>query len=284
MHTMHFGSAPRRVPLSLQVVNFFNGFSQIGWLLFGFGMIFFWAFTFNADLSFVTFRGPHETVDGKVMHVESTNASENKMPVHAHYYEYSVAGTLHSGTSYSTGDSLSAGETVTVEYDQGDPSRSRIEGMRRALFGPWVVLVNLFPFIGLALMIPATITGLKRNRLLRDGLIAQGKLVSKEATNITINDRPLYELGFEFTARDGKHYVAKARATDTARLQDESREPLLYDPADPTRAYVLDEAPARPEFEPGGELRGNPVRAIRATILPLIVIVAHGWVLWTKLT
>jgi hypothetical protein len=284
MHTMHLASAPRRVPLSLQVVNFFNGFSQIGWALFGFGMIFFWVFVSSADFSFLTFRGPHQTVEGHVTGVENTNASENEQPVQAHHYEYSVAGRLHSGTSYVTGDSLAPGATVTVEYDESDPARSRIEGMRRALFGPGVMFVTIFPFVGLALMIPATITGLKRNRLLREGLIANGKLISKRETNVRINRRPVIELCFEFTARDGKRYQAKARTTDTARLEDEAQEPLLYDPNNPTRAYVLDETPARPEFEPNGDLRGRTGAAIAVLILPALVIAVHGWVLLMKLT
>jgi Protein of unknown function (DUF3592) len=283
MHTpLHFGSAPRRVPLSLQVVNFFNGFSQMGWLFFGFGMIFFWAFTSNADLSFLTFRGPHETVDGRVTKVEETGASVNEVQVRANHYEYSVAGNFLTGTSYSTGPSVATGEMVTIEYDQDDPARSRIEGMRRAMFGPGVLFVALFPLIGLVLLIPATITGLKRNRVLRDGLIANGKLISKRMTNVRINRMPLYELCFEFTSRDGRRCEAKARATDTDRLEDERQEPLLYDPADPARAYLLDDAPARPEFEPNGDLRGNPARAIRMMILPAVVIGAHGWILWMK--
>jgi Protein of unknown function (DUF3592) len=283
MHTPpHFGSAPRRVPRSLQVVNLFNGFSQVGWLVFGFGMIFFWAFTSNADLSFLTFRGSHETVEGRVTEVKETGASENRVQVRANHYEYSVAGKFLTGTSYSTGPNVATGEMVTVEYDQDDPARSRIEGMRRAMFGPGVLFVALFPLIGLVLLIPAVITGLKRNRVLRDGLVANGKLISKHATNVRINRMPLYELRFEFTSRDGRRCEAKARTTDTSRLEDEAQEPLLYDPADPTRAYLLDDAPARPQFEPNGDLRGNPARAIRMMILPAIVIGAHGWILWMK--
>lgn len=279
---LHFGNAPRRVPLSLQIVNLFNGFSQIGWLVFGFGMIFFWAFCSNADLSFLTFRGTHETVEGRVTEVIETGASVNKVRVRANHYEYSVAGNRLTGTSYSTGERVDAGETVTVEYDEDDPARSRIEGMRRAMFGPAVLFVTIFPFIGLVLLIPAMITGLRRNRILRDGLVANGRLISKSPTNVTVNNRPLYELRFEFTSRDGRRCEAKARATDTERLEDESQEPLLYDPADPTRAYLLDDAPARPEFEPNGDLRGNTARAIRVLILPAIVIGAHGLVLWMK--
>ncbi|HYC59172.1 MAG TPA: DUF3592 domain-containing protein [Thermoanaerobaculia bacterium] len=274
--------APRRVPLSLQVVNFFNGLSQVGWLVFGFGMIFFWVFTLNADFSFATFRGSIAMADGKVTSVESTGASVNDVNVKANHYEFSVAGQTYRGTAYSSGDEVTAGEEVTVEYDEDDPHRSRIEGMRRAIFGPAVALVNIFPLIGLVLLIPATRTAFKRNRLLREGMLAQGKLIGKEPTNMTINDRRVFELQFEFTSRDGRRNIAKARTSDTARLEDESTEPLLYDPNDPSRAYVLDEAPARPELESNGDLRGRPVAAMFALIIPVFVIAVHGLVLWMK--
>jgi hypothetical protein len=284
MHTaLHLGSAPRRVPLSLRVANFFNGFSQVGWLFFGIGMIFLMVFGSLSDLSFLTFRGPHETTAGRVTKVEETGALENNVRVQANHYEYAVAGNLLTGTSYSTGTSVATGEMVTVEYDQDEPVRSRIEGMRRAEFGPGMLFVTIFPLVGLALLIPGLITGFKRNRVLRDGLIANGRLISKRATNVRINQRRVYELRFEFTSRDGRRCEAKARTTDPGLLQDEAEEPLLYDPADPTRAYLLDDAPARPEVEPNGELRGNPARALALMIVPALAIAVPVWFLWLQL-
>jgi hypothetical protein len=279
---MHIGNAPRRVPLSLQIVNLFNGFAQAGWLVFGFGMIFFWFFAFNADFSFVTFRGPYATAQGKVTKVETTHASENDVQVEANHYEFSVAGSTHTGASYSTGKSVAEGENVTVEYDQDDPSRSRIEGLRRAIFGPAVALVTLFPAIGLAFLVPSIVTGFKRNRLLREGVPAQGTLIGKSPTNVTINDRPLFELRFEFTARDGRRYEATTRTTNTDPLEDEATEPLLYDPDNPERAYLLDDAPARPEFLLNGDLRGRTAGAVRALIIPTIVIAGHAWILLAR--
>jgi Protein of unknown function (DUF3592) len=276
--------APRRVPLSLQIANFFNGIAQAGWFVFGFGMIFAWVFIGNADFSFVTFRGPHATTQGRVTQVEETGASENDVQVRRNHYEFSVAGMTHTGASYSTGASVATGESVTVEYDEDDPAQSRIEGLRRATFGPWLAFVGIFPLVGVGMFVPAILRGLKRNRLLREGLMAQGKLISKEPTNITINDRRLWELRYEFTARDGRRCEASARSTNTENLEDEATEPLLYDPGDPTRAFVLDEMPARPELEMNGELRGRPGRAIRALILPAIVLGAHGFVLYLKMT
>jgi hypothetical protein len=275
--------APRHVPLSLQIVNFFNVIAQIGWAIFGFGMIFFWGFVTNADFSFVNFRGSHGTVIGKVTRVEETGASVNRSRVRANHYEYSLDGNLFTGVSYSTGQSVSSGEAVEIEFDQDHPARSRITGQRRALFGPGVTFVTLFPLIGLAILVPSTLSGIKRNRLLREGLLATGTLKSKSRTNVTVNNRPLYELIFEFTARDGRRHEAKARSTATERLEDEAQEPLLYDPNDPTRAYLLDEAPARPEIEANGDLRGRPAAAGRSLILPGLMIVAHGAVLLIKL-
>jgi len=126
---------PRSVPLSLRLLNIFNGFGQIGWLVFGFGMIFGWAFVGNADFSLLTFRGPHAQSAGRVTSVVPTGASVNRRRVMAHRYEFSVAGSTLHGTSYSDGESKSTGDEVTIEYDADHPERSRIAGMRRAQFG-----------------------------------------------------------------------------------------------------------------------------------------------------
>jgi hypothetical protein len=279
----HFTPPPRRVPLSLAVLNRLNLISQIGWFVFGFGMIFFWAFGMNGDFSFLTFRGELARVMGKVTTVEDTGASENKRRVRANHYEYSVAGQRFQATSYSTGDSKAPGESVTVEYKEGDPEASRIEGMRRKMFGPAVAFVVIFPLIGFAILVFAMKAGSHRTHLLQNGLFTTGKLISKEATNMTVNKRRVMELTFEFTARDGRRCQAKARTTDTARLEDEAQEPLLYDPENPETAYVLDEIPSRPAINGLGELEGRPVAAFASLILPLIVIAGHGFVALVKM-
>jgi hypothetical protein len=92
----------------------------------------------------------------------------------------------------------------------------------------------------------------------------------------------VWELTFDFTARDGRQCQAKARTTDTARLEDEAHEPLLYDPDDTTRAYVLDEAPSRPKLDPDGQLEGRPLAAIFALIIPALVIGGNALLLWIR--
>ena len=283
MHNPTFTPPPRRVPLSLRVINLCNGVTQIGWFVFGFGMIFFWAFAGNADFSFITFRGAMQRATGRVLETKNTGASENERQVQASVYEFSVAGEPYRGTSYTTDAAASQGQEVTIEYDPDNPNRSRIEGMRRNMFGPWAAIVSIFPAIGLAFIVPFTLSGIKRNRLLRDGVLTTGTLIHKTRTNVTINDRPVWELTFEFTDRLGQRHEAKARSTDTERLEDEAGEPMLYDPNNPSRAYVLDEAPSRPQLEGNGEFVGRFGGAIGRLILPGIVIAANVLVVLMKL-
>ena len=285
MHNqLRFTAPPRRVPLSLRIINFFNGWTQIGWAVFGFGMIFFWVFAGNADYSFLTFRDPTGRAAGRVTRVVSTGASENETPISENHYEYSVAGERFHGMSYATGDSATEGADVTIEYDQGDPRRSRIQGMRRGMFGPLVLLVSIFPAVGLIFLIPGTISGRRRNYLLRNGVLAMGKVVDRRPTNVTINDRPVWEVVFEFHDRHGQRRECTARAVDTSRLEDEAAEALLYDPGNPAKAYAIDEAPARPKFGLDGDLEGRFGAALLALILPGIVIGLNALMLWSKMT
>ncbi|HEY0142122.1 MAG TPA: DUF3592 domain-containing protein [Thermoanaerobaculia bacterium] len=267
-----FAAAPRRVPASLVVANVFNGFGQFGWFFFGFGMIFFWVFGASADLSFLKFGSLAQT-SGQVTQVEATAASENEQPVYANYYAFSLAGRRHTGVSYVTGSAATVGETVEIEYDASDPSWSRIAGMRRAMFGSWALLFALiFPGIGLTIALFSLRSGLRRARLLRNGQLAMGKLVGKEATSTTVNKRRVYELTFEFITREGQRREAKARTTFPHTLEDERQEPLLYDPQKPNVVYVLDEVPGRPHVDGMGELEGQPLTAFARFIIPALAI------------
>ena len=278
----HLAAPPRHVPLSLRILNFFNGAAQLGWGVFGFGMIFLWAFGSNADFSFATFH-PGGRTTGRVVRTVETSASENHSRIQASHYQYSVAGSTFEGRSYATGAAPADGAEVAVEYDEGNPKRSRISGMRRAMFGPWVAFVAVFPLAGFVILFFATRSGIKRNHLLREGILTTGTFLRKEPTNMTVNKRRVWELTFEFKDRAGMRQEVSARTTDTHRLEDESAEPLLYDPNDPARAYLLDEVPSRPRFEGNGEMAGRTVAAGFALLLPLLVIGLNAFAAAMKL-
>jgi hypothetical protein len=259
-----------------------NPFAQIAWAVLGIGTIFFWVFAMNADLSFISLRGPLAETGGEVVRVERTAFSEgskgSSRPIYAHHYVYFVADRPLTGVSYGVGRRGEPGERVRVEYAEAAPARSRIAGMQRAPFGPWVLAVGIVALVGLVLVVVASAIGWRRMRLLQAGHLVMAKLVRKEATNTTVNRRVLYALTFEFTGRDGRRHETTARTSFPERLEDEKREPLLYDPARPSRAHLLDQAPSRPRFGPTGELLGASHLALRL-LVPALVVAFNGLLL-----
>jgi hypothetical protein len=284
---LRFSPPPRSVPGSLAIANLFNGFAQVAWAVLGVGMVFFWIFPMNADYSVVSFRGPLAEATGEVVRVERTSFSEGSKsrsrPVYASHYVYFVADRPLTGTSYSVGRPAEPGQRVTVEYAEADPARSRIAGMRRAPFGPWAMALGIVPLAGLVMLGFASAIGWKRTRLLRAGHLVMGRLKHKRPTSTKVNGRVVHELTFEFGGRDGRRHEVTVRTSAPERLEDEKQEPLLYDPARPSRAYLLDQAPSRPRFGPTGELLGAPRPALRL-LLPALVVGAHGVVLLSQLS
>lgn len=143
------------------------------------------------------------------------------------------------------------------------------------MFGPFVLFVTIFPLIGFLILVGFTLSGRKKNHVLRNGVLTTGKVIDVRPTNVTINNQPLWEVVYEFHDRNGQRRECTARSVDTTRLQDEENEPLLYDPENPTKALVLDEAPARPKFDLNGDLEGRPTAAMFRLILPGIVVAWH---------
>jgi hypothetical protein len=162
---------------------------QIGWAVFGFCMIFFWAFAMNSDVAgWFVFRGTLESASGTVSSVENTGFSEggsedsDGIPVHALRYRFTYQGRQYQGLSYQSGvDAPAEGQpeiegTVTVEFPPGRPDRSRIRDMRSAPFGAGVALVALFPLVGLLLAAGSAWRGWKTYRLLKHGLLEDGSI------------------------------------------------------------------------------------------------------------
>ena len=262
---------PRPVPFLLRAQVLFGGvFRFIGWIFFSFGMVFAVVFGSTADVtSWYHFRGPMPTARGTLLEVDETNASENDVRVYSYKYSFRAEGADYEGVSYATGQRHEPGEPVVVEYVEGNPSVSRIRGMRRAEFGPWVLFVLIFPLVGFIFIVVALRGGLKANRLLRHGKLAWGALVSKEATNTRVNNRTVYKLTFEFQPEEGGHALAVAHSHEPERLQDEQRERLLYDPFHPETAVLLDSLPASPAIDLTGNLQvRSPALAALTLLLP----------------
>lgn len=269
----------RKIPTSVWINIFFGGFAnQFGWIFFGFGMVFFWIFAVNADTSFLLFFGERVTVQGTATDSWETNASVNEQSVYENHYTFvDDKGKKIQDLSYATGQRVNKGGTVTVEYPAGKPYYSRIKGMRRRMFGSAALFVLIFPLVGLAFILFGLKKALQRAKLLQHGILTQGKLLSKEATNTSINDQTVYKFTFGFKDRSGRKFEVSEKTHNVSVLQDDNEEHLLYLRDNPADAVLFDSLPGSPELDKKNNIQpGSFGSSFGKLIVPLITLLGHG--------
>jgi hypothetical protein len=270
---------PREISAVLAAQMYLGGVgTQIGWLIFGFGSIFFWFFAWHADFSGWRFReGTVSRVTGEILNCRDTHYSVDESEIYAGEYHYSVGGASIGGVSYGT--DCAAGET-TVEYLTTKPEFSRVAGMTRDLLGPWASLVALFPGIGLGMIIAGVRKGVLRVKLLRDGVAAPGHVKSKVATASETNGRTDYRVTVAFTARDGSARSVAIRTNRPENLADPAACTVLHDPTDPNRALPMAGMPGKVSADGAGSFVGGRGRTF--LVLPLLSTALNVWFLWNN--
>lgn len=260
--------------------------ATIGWLVFGFGMIFWWLFGMQSDVrSLVEFRGELLQTTGRVTQVIETTYSEGGSedspgtPIYRVVFEYeSSSGQPRRDACYAPGRQFNVGQDVAVEYLPAPKTAARIAGTRRAPFGWGTLFVGLFPLLGLAFIAGSMIAGLRTLVVLRRGRLTRGRLVDKQPTSTTINDRRVFALTFEFEDERGNMQQARIKTHKIEQLEDEAEERLFYDPKHPAHARMVDLLPGNVRVTPDGELRADSSLGlwIRAVLIPLMVLGGHG--------
>lgn len=275
---------PRQVPWSTRLTALFgSGLQSFGWLFFGFGMIFVFVFVGSVDVSsFFKFRGTLENAEGVILSSEKTNYSEGGSgrrsgtrrkgtPIYRHDYTYEVNGVTQQGVSYSKGGALAVGQKVKIEFPQGQPATSRIQGMRTAPFGPGVLFVLIFPLAGLGMVVPGLFSGWRNLVLLTRGELARGRLIEKKKTNTQINKQYVYKLTFQYTDQFGQNHQVETKTHRPEKLEDDTEERLLYDPLRPSRATFVDTLPGAPMVSEEGNVAGVRIKYLLGAILPPII-------------
>lgn len=260
--------APRALPMRLTWRLLFGSpIALFGWVFAAFGMVFTLLFL---PLAAWPFDGHDAEAVATVTHVDATSASENKQRIYRVDYTFTRDGTELRGSSY-TSEPPHVGGHRRVEFDSADPSDSRLVGMRHKPFGWWVVVVTLFPLVGVGLGVPQLRRGLLERRLLRHGVPTFGRIVLKQPTNVRVNDQPVMALTFEYQPEaSGSTYRAVVETLEHHKLEDDLREPMLYDPYAPWRATTLDHLPGSPRITADGRLEARPGIAVHVLIAPVI--------------
>jgi hypothetical protein len=267
---------PRRVPLSVRLVLACGGFNA----LFGWAFIVisggFWLIAADGG-SFVRGRNV-ERVAARLTSVEQLPPrSKHKEHPYALHFSFTSGGRTHTGTSYAKRP-----PTVVDGWDADVPrDYPRFACLRGAECegAPAVAVVvggTVTLLIGLWFVVGAARTGRRAALLLEHGAVTRGRLVGKRATNVTVNDRLVWELRFEFETADGVKRHAWARTNRPEVLEDEPNEQLLYLPADPSQATVVDHLPGAPRVTRDGHIAPASLRnVVLVSILPVAALILH---------
>jgi hypothetical protein len=102
-------------------------------------------------------------------------------------------------------------------------------------------------------------------------------MVGKEATNVKINENPVYKYTFRFTDSSGNVREITDETHRTDLVEDDNRERLLYDRHDPENGMLLDIVPGGVTFDVDGQIQpASPVKTAVYLILPLLALGGHG--------
>ena len=297
--------APREVPPGAIASAFFGGtLAVIGYITLAFSSIFVVVFPLNSELvTPFAFMGPLAYATGKVLRNEYTAAtiggrmleeylghrslrmhttSSHELPVMGVRFSYTVGGIKYEGVSYATGQTLSEGMEVDVEYKVWDPNVARIEGMRYKLFPSMVAFVLVFPLIGLGLILPRLLDGSNKVRLYSTGIITHGTLVDKRPTGTVVNGVRMMALTFHFqlpppppvspsggaigvadggtdaTGYQPLTYQVVHHSLRSFAVEDEVWEPILVDPSAPASNAELVDGLDGVFIDDSGQFRAHP--------------------------
>lgn len=240
-------TTPRPVSLSMKLSIFFG--SPLAWMGIAFALCGSAAavvFGMQSDIMTpLRLSSSDPMVTGVAAGYEATGATVNDERIYDYSYRYQVGGKNYIGHGFGP-DGPDEGRPLRVQYLADRPEVSRVEGLRSAPFGPWVVgLAGIFPALGFAFIYFSLRQARKYIHLVRHGILTTGRVGKKVATNTSINRQQVYEVYFSYVAHDGSRHQSSLRTHEPDKLGDEHREPMVYDPSQMSKAVLLDTMPAR---------------------------------------
>ncbi len=275
-----FNLAPvphRKLPLLVKIRLLFGGMlNQGGWFALALGLTLALMFVPRADLTGLYFLfGDVRTAQGTVTQSTPAGGSEDDIPIYAINYSFqSDDGRQWNGVSYATGWQPPQGFAVTVEYIADKPEINRIEHTRRKPFGPFGLIAVIFPVLGACCISAGMLKGRKAIRLLSSGRLAGGVLIRRDVVSDDSDGNVTHKMVFEFQAEDTKTYQVRTHTQDAKSLTQARPAPVIYDPAKPSSALLLDDLPGRPRIDADGRIScGNPLFSLLSLIIPLTAVI-----------
>ncbi len=271
----------RHIPFPLQVkIIFGDALAFIGWIFLTIGVLFSSIFLSMSDFSDWRFKKDSPKTQAIITKIEYSNASENKQAILEYHYEFTdLQGVKQHGVSYGFSGKYDVGDEATVIFLEKKPKYSRIENLRKEPFGQFTLLVLIFPLIGGLLVFFSIPKALKKIRVLREGVLGEGKYLRMEPTNTSINRQTVMRLFFELQVGNKTYETYTQTHLDhkIRQLTDGTPKKLLYLPQNPQQAVLLDNLTGNPTFRADGSLAEYP---LFPAVLYLLFPAACLFILW----
>lgn len=263
---------PRHVSLLMRATLFLcGGIAISGWFLVAFGTAFTWIFIGQAHRANHHPKIEWAVAEGTITHIE--NSRRATAPDTGYYHFKAADGKRYTGTASFPKGEFMTGQALRVEYNASAPATSRpkeADTARDAAAFPRAVLI--IPLTGIVAVIVGAIKAMKDYRLLVNGEMAVGELISKTATNKRVNNRRVYRMVFSFTDKKGNMHRTGLQTTQPAALQNDHYEALLYDSRHPSSAVMMDNLPGMPKIDGSGKVCVGNVLYSLPLLLPVAII------------
>lgn len=246
---------PRAIPLKVMLGLYLSMDVLFGFLFQFVGVGFMIAGNDAADFkSLMYFRASDPLTSGVLTEKVESGARHSEKRGSSYYmyeyhYKYAVGSKSYQGMSFARENRMTSGTEIQVAYVPEKPEMSRIAGMTSAPFistgfcmgipGAVVALIGIAWFFGGFWKTTRTIL------LLRNGLLTNGIVTGRIATNTTIGGKRVYKIHFQFTHEDGRTCTGCVTTHETEQLEEEQVERVIYNAKMPSKATLVDALPKK---------------------------------------
>ncbi len=173
-----------------------------------------------------------------------TNTSINGSTIYKYHYEFkTMSGEKVESSAENFAGIAEKGDTLLIQYNPDNPKETRLMNLDEINLDWILYFTLLFVAIGIILMIFPIKDIIKKITIIKNGQIVYGKYAGKKATNVRINNSPVYRMFFKFTVSNGREYKIEAKTHRTQILQDGEKEPIIFDIRNPEDAFPIDFLP-----------------------------------------
>lgn len=229
--------------------------SQVGWVVTFMGLVALWTMGFRDGAGLYGIVSPWSQVDGRIDMVQTRRTHTTRVRgVNYKWfsYTYDVQGRRYRGSATSRDFSeleIVKGRSVPIFFAEIRPAISWPLGPRSVnKIGTLILLfVTLSAF---SLVVEGLRRGLRANRLLAHGELADVEILSEKNTGFKVRKQEMmaYELAY---AVDGRSYTLRQKGLYRGRRATALQDGLLFDPQRPDKAVALDLLPGRPYLQDG---------------------------------